>query len=304
MLSFTEGKAIAKIKGGEHNGKKIRISETAAKEETAPNDPFELIEDDFMRNKKRLKFKQVEKIRRAMKKNKEEIDEELEEMYEEAQKLYDDKLGKEIIVADGQVIPLPGKDTRDMHYVAGPSNSGKSSFAAKYAQQFKKMFPESELFMFSRLKPKKDSAFSKLPISYVPIDESIVEEPIQPEDLGDCLAIFDDIDTIRNKKIAAEIQSLRDDLLETGRHENVYMVCTSHQLMNYKQTRTLLNECTHCTFFPNSGTAYHITRFLKEYGGLPKPEIDKILKLPSRWVTFKKTFPQAIIYQTGCYLLN
>jgi len=107
-----------------------------------------------------------------------------------------------------------------------------------------------------------------------------------------------------HKKIADIVRRLRDDLLETGRHEKAYVVAVSHQLLNYKHTRQLLNESTSVTFFPCSGSDYHIKRFLKTYCGLDEANIKKILKLPSRWVTLYKTYPMYVLYEKGCFLIS
>ena len=150
----------------------------------------------------------------------------------------------------------------------------------------------------------EDEVLDKFNPTRIQINEELLENPIQPEELQNSLVIFDDIDTIPDKKLNEAVRSLRDDLLETGRSYNIYMCNTSHQLMNYKHTRTLLNESTAVTFFPKSGSSYHIKRFLKEYCGLEKKQIQKILELPSRWVTINKVYPCFILYEKGAFLLN
>jgi hypothetical protein len=59
------------------------------------------------------------------------------------------------------------------------------------------------------------------------------------------------------------------------------------------------------TFFPQSGDVHHIEYFLQKYGGIrKKEEIDRILGLPSRWITLYKSYPMYILHEQGVILLN
>lgn len=140
-------------------------------------------------------------------------------------------------------------------------------------------------------------------IKYVRIDESLVEDPIDPEELNKTLVIFDDIDTIPDKDQREYVTQLRNDLLETGRHVKCTMVNTSHHLTDYKRTRTLLNESTSVTFYPRMGGCSQIKRYLSVYAGMTRQQIDRILNLPSRWVTISRTAPMWVLYDRGCYLV-
>lgn len=208
----------------------------------------------------------------------------------------------EIELHDGIMQQLPNPNTRDSLYISAPSGSGKTTYAMEYIKQYKNTFPKNKVYVFSRL--SSDPVLDKLKIIRIRIDEELVENPIQPNELENSLVLFDDIDTIPEKQINTEIMKLRDDILQTGRHSNIYVVSTSHQLMNYKHTRSLLNEATTVTFFIKSGSTYHIKRFLKEYCGLSVDQIQFLMNLPSRWVTISKSYPMYVLYQTGVYLLS
>lgn len=140
-------------------------------------------------------------------------------------------------------------------------------------------------------------------IRYVRIDDELVEDPIDPEELNKSLVIFDDIDTIPDKEQREYVTQLRNDLLETGRHVKCTMVNTSHHLTDYKRTRTLLNESTSVTFYPRMGGCSQIKRYLSVYAGMTRQQIDRILNLPSRWVTISRTAPMWVLYDRGCYLV-
>ena len=131
-----------------------------------------------------------------------------------------------------------------------------------------------------------------------------MEGAITIEDLSNSLTIFDDVDVIPGKKLRLWIQDLRDQCLQHGRHNNINLICTTHQLCNYKATKILLMESTKVVFFPNSGGAAQIRRFLKEYGELEKEQIAKVLEIKSQWVMLNKAAPKYILHANGCYLID
>jgi hypothetical protein len=197
--------------------------------------------------------------------------------------------------------PNTSKD-REVMMVAGPSGSGKSTYSAQYIKKYKRAFPKNEFVLFSR-KPE-DAILDELNPIRIKLDQSLVDDPVTLEELKDTLVLFDDIDTIPEKDIKKAVKDIQNDILEVGRSYHITCICTSHQICNYNETRILLNECTQFVFFPRAGGTHHITRFLKVYAGLSKKEIQKILKLPSRWVLLNRTYPNYIMYNQGCYALN
>lgn len=215
-----------------------------------------------------------------------------------------ERQGKEIIIHDGEVQCLPNKETRECIYVCGPSGSGKSTYIKNYAIEYLKLFPKNRVIVFSRLEKDESLDDLKSKLTRIILNDEIVEDPIDPSELHNSLCIFDDTDTIQDKYIKLAIQNLKNDLLETGRHADIYVAITSHLLTNYKESRTVLNESHYITFFPNSGSTQAIQYLLKTYFGFSKQEIQKILKLPSRWVTIKKTCPQIVFYNKGLYLVK
>lgn len=213
--------------------------------------------------------------------------------------------GTNIFIKDGTLQPVPNIKTREIPYVAGPSGSGKSTWASNFAELYHKLHPKNEIFIFSRL--KEDPAFDKIKPVRIPIDETLITEPIDiMEDLEDHdMVIFDDCDTITDDKIKKAISKIKNDILETGRHKDICCIVTSHLINgnDRKDSRTILNECHNLTIFPAAGNAYGINYALKNYWGMGAKDIGKIMKLPSRWVTISKNFPQYILYEKGSYIL-
>jgi hypothetical protein len=142
----------------------------------------------------------------------------------------------------------------------------------------------------------------------IKIDDGLVKDAMEVKELTKdgtmaSLVIFDDIDVIADPKIQQAVYHIQRQLLEIGRHENIYVLSTAHQMMNHHKTRTLLNESTWITFFPKSGSTYHIKRLLEIYCGLGKKQIAYVLSLPSRWVTIYKQYPNYIVPATGLFFL-
>jgi hypothetical protein len=139
-------------------------------------------------------------------------------------------------------------------------------------------------------------------------EESAGEEEDKTSEFIDLLrgsiCIFDDIDTIPEKKLLTAVYKLRDDLLETGRHFNITVICTSHLIANGIRTRPMLNEASSVTIYPKASTAYHVKRILKDYFGVPTKLATRVLELPTRWVTLYKGFPQFLLYERGAMILS
>ena len=270
-----EGRPICKIVGGRYNKKLIYLVENEA------DDSDE--EKELVVKINGKQFKGLEKIAKDFK------------------QVMNDKR-KEIVIPDGTLIPIPRTDKRDCYYIAGAEGSGKSYFASKYINEYKKLFPKSDFYVFSKV--KEDEALDDLEPKRIELDDEIINDPIQVEELKDSIVLFDDIDTISDKKLLDTIRNLRDAILEVGRHDNIYILTTAHNMTNNKATKMSLLESSCVVFFPGMGDKYHINRFLKEYVGLDREAIDKIYSLPTRWVLLHKRAPNYVMYEKGIYLLG
>jgi predicted AAA+ superfamily ATPase len=212
--------------------------------------------------------------------------------------------GKEFHIKEGALQPLPDlRQERDVLYVAGPSGSGKSTYIGMYLRNYQRTFPKNKIIIFSAV--DTDQAFDNIQnIVRIRIDNDLLENPVQMDELADTCVVFDDIDVISDKDLKLCVQGLRNQCLEIGRHNRISICCTSHQLLNWKETRTLINESHSITVFPKSGSAYHIKRLCTTYLGMSKKGVDRLLNLPSRWVTIHKSFPMYIMYNQGAYMLG
>jgi|ERR1700753_10840 len=210
---------------------------------------------------------------------------------------YDKMILPKDIGIEGDFQHIPNEKERVI-YIAGPSGSGKSTYASKYIEMYLKLFPHAKFFVFSRL--NDDEPLDKLNPHRVTIDQSLIEEPIDitQDVIPDSIILFDDIDTIQDKKLQLAVNKLKADILEIGRHMNIRCVITSH-LVNPNErsaSRTLLNEMQTLTVFPNAGSTYQIEYALKKYFGFSTKQIRSVLDMKNtRWVTIFKDYPQVIL---------
>lgn len=217
-------------------------------------------------------------------------------------KLGPGELGNDIHIK-GKMLPIPNIEKREIVYIAGPSGAGKSTLAGNYLETFKKAFPKLPIYVFSR--KSSDPALDKVKPKYFPINEDLIENPIditKDVEKGACV-VFDDFSTIIDDKIRKEVSKLMHDIMEVGRSFNVYCIITSH-LINpneKKDGRIIFNEADNISIFPKSGNRHAMNYALTKYLGFSKQQIDRILNLPSRWVLISTKYPIYILHERGAF---
>ena len=76
---------------------------------------------------------------------------------------------------------LPDKSaSRQIIYCTGASGSGKSTFTRKYVKEYKKLYKDREVYLFSAL--KEDESLDEIKPKRFRIDESLVNDPLDIED--------------------------------------------------------------------------------------------------------------------------
>ncbi len=214
----------------------------------------------------------------------------------------------EIVGKDCKLIPMINKEEeRNIFYIAGPSGSGKSSYAASIISTFIKIYTKSTIYVISRTNYKNDPALKHLKMVQIEANELMLENKIDIEkDIRpNSLMLFDDFNTISNKEVREYVEHLICDILECGRKLRINIIMTNHLLIpnEKKFARILLNEIQNIIVFPKSGSSQQIRYVLKTYFGLSTKEINEVLKLKSRWVCIKKTYPMTVLYETGIYII-
>ncbi len=214
------------------------------------------------------------------------------------------KTGQGIILKDGVFEVLPSEKTR-VSFTAGPSGSGKTTACANYVKYYKQMYPRALFILFSQ--KKHDPVLDKLRPHRVVVDESLIEEPIEIDEIPkQSIVVFDDIDHLTSKPLQNMVNTLKSQLMEIGRANGIHVYVIQHLINGNerKLTRTTMNEMQAFTFFGNSGSTQPIKYNLSQYFGLGNKDIDKILDINSRSVTILKESPQVLISERYLCLLK
>lgn len=301
-FSYSDGDPIGHIK---KKSKVIYVNrESKKKEETFDDEILENIISNYIQNMNvRINFKQIEELKTALLNQEEPYNETLRKLYKIANLQIDNSREREIMIKDAEVEPIINPNVeRQVFYVSGMSGSGKSTYVNKIINSYVKFFKNNKVYLFSN--KEEDTSYTNKNIIRVKLDEELLYEPITLDEIRDSIVIFDDIEGVPNKKIMNELDRLRDVILQQGRSYKVYFCYVSHLANNYKQTRTILNECHSITIFPAMTTAYSLKYLLEKYFGFGKDDIKKLLSLDSRWITIFKLPCLFVLHENGCYFLN
>lgn len=340
MISLTRGKPVGKIVGGRMNNKIVHIFDPMAKccdkcssncgvrgviccnkclgaggcikinsQEMKPDikydDIFDVIDEDFLRKKKKkMSWNDMGTIKNAVKREIEPVEPDMANIYGSVVKELHDRSKKEFNVPDeGSLMVMPNSEKTERLFIAGPTDSGKSHWSRRYIDEWSKLFPNRRIFLFSDVDNDEELDDIKK-LHRIKINDELITHPLKSTDFPDgSLVLFDDTDSIIDPKILKAVESLRNHLIRRGRHEGLYVLVSNHMLSDYTKTRVILNECNGMTIFPKSGASNGIKYSLSKYCGLTKGQIDKIMALNSRWVTIYKNYPMYVVYDKGVYLL-
>jgi hypothetical protein len=299
------GKSIASfVKSDVYNKEILYVDDNLDHKDKALKKTIDDDEISFLlkkRNKTR-RAQEIYKIKNAINKNIDLEDDELNKIKNKLLENNNQVIGKEIKIDNGflQVIPPNETNKRQILYVCGASGSGKSYFSAKYCKAYKQLYPDRNIYIFSKL--DDDAVLDELDPIRIDID-TIADENIELENYRNSLIIFDDTDTISDKAQRKAINQIKADVLELGRHFNISAIITSHLITNYRESRTILNETHILVVYPKSGSSYQINYALKNYCGFGKEDLQKIFKIESRWVAVFKNYPMCVVYEKGAYIL-
>lgn len=307
---------IAKVTGGKHDkcllylhpdGKKTNKDTIKMNNEINPK-----IYDKEM---KALKLRPIERTKLINKleeaKNKKipldhlNENEDIKAIYEKILKQDEDLNNTEFQLDDNcsfELVPSTDPKKRQVYYIAGQSGSGKSYIAKGLGEKYKKLYPEREVYLISKLNEDETlDSMKPSPPKRISIDSLVADYP-KLDEFSNCMIIFDDFDTLTKDQLKA-VEQLISDLAIQGRHTNTTMLILTHYLTNYKKTRLILNEVTNVVVYPMSTAFTPLKYLLMHYFGLEKEDVHQLKKL-GRWVSISKSYPQYLISQHFAKLLN
>lgn len=181
-------------------------------------------------------------------------------------------------------------------FIAGKSGCGKSSITSLYMYEYNNKFPKNDILLYSP--HDNDTCYKKN--KFIKQNIENIEE-IDLNDVSNTLIVFDDMDNLVDKQKQKKVNAYIHNILCNGRKYGISCIILAHSLMNYHETRTILNECQRIVFF-TSGSKYHVSRFLKIYGGCDNETIKYIQNVKSRWVCFSYV-PSYIITENEVKIL-
>lgn len=300
-LDFTDSKdatPVAIVRGGDQDGDVLYLHSEEKKSPPVVKKAPKAV--NFMKELKHLKasdrVKAMKDMADAVKEGKEDVegDEDTKKVFhrmkEEVSKDTSIELPDDSIFA-----PIPDIDPkkRQVWYVAGQSGSGKSYFARGIAEHYKKLFPDREVYLISKL--EYDETLDKMKVGKPKrlSIQSIVEDYPSIDEFKDTLLIFDDFDTLEKREFTA-VHKLIEDLAIQGRHTRTSMLILSHYLTNYSKTRLILGEAQYLVLYPLATSQKALKYVCEHYGGLDKEDV-KELKKRGRWVMIHKNYPSFVL---------
>ena len=203
--------------------------------------------------------------------------------------------------------PKPSSEKeRSVLFIAGESGAGKSYFAREYAKDYSKMFPRNNIYLISYLdRDETLDSYKKITRLNCFNDEFLAEcNTLDLEaEFSNSFVIFDDIDSMTEKKIKVIIYGLLNKMLRLGRHYNISVAYLGHELYSSHELKCILNESNTVTFFPRFLNFKKMKYLLQEYFGLSQDQIEKIRAMKDRNVTFIKGANKVILSDSQCFIL-
>jgi len=200
---------------------------------------------------------------------------------------------------DSEFIPASNdKSSREVVCALARSGAGKSYFCADYIKDYHERNPTHPVFWISPFEDDKE--LSKLDFMiFLKIDDDYLKAPIVLDSFPqDSLILIDDLDVLEVsadvKKSISGKDGLVSKILKGGRHRNLSLVYTEHELStSSKLLRDLVNESHLIVMYLQSAGNYET--IMRSYLGLNAKEYNVVKRLNSRWVAIRALHP-AILY--------
>ena len=302
MLSFKQGQQIAEIeyKDSKKKPKILKVADEVTDDpEIVCNNLDEILPKSFYTGLKNVSTTNMILLKKAIRTQNKNLllqgNNTLHDAYNISNELLSELLKKNFYIppSEGKINVIPMKESCRIG-VFGASGVGKSYWIGQFLKQYKRRYKKNQIYVFSPI--LDDSAFSESKPIYIRIDETILNDLLSIEEFSNSCCIFDDIESVKDKKVREAVLHFRDAVLETGRHENITCMCVSHIILNGSETKRLLNEAEEVVLFPRSNFNA-IKNLCSRYYGMSRDDLNYIKQIgeKSRSITIKRAFPTCII---------
>lgn len=201
------------------------------------------------------------------------------------------------------------KNIRDIGYVCGKSNSGKTYWVGQFAKEYKALYPKRKIIYISpQALQENDILLQVNPLLATTYGEEGVVNWVDPEtrfqipegyddkgkqiksEFDNSLIIIDDLEGVNDRKVKQGLDNFISSILHTGRHRAITVMFLKHTACDGKSTKSILNETNFITIFRgNSGSK--IDYLLQTYVGLNKKQLKEVKELRDRSITFHNNIP-------------
>jgi len=201
---------------------------------------------------------------------------------------------------------LPTNDPNQVSIImiSAKQGAGKSYYLKQFIKNYKKIYKNNKVYLMSE--SKSDKALDDI-VKRIPLDQ-FVEADIKWDDIPDCsLLAFDDIDCLESTRengfLKKKLYHLMNSSIQNARKKHITVVQTLHCPTDGATSKIILQSCSSFVFFLNS-ISYQHKRAFKEYLGLDKDDVKKILNMKGRYVCIFNSSPMVIMGEREIYILH
>lgn len=201
-----------------------------------------------------------------------------------------------------KIVLIPRKTLeRDVRFISGKSGSGKSYETSKFIEQYRQMYPNNDIYLFSLV--QDDPSIKAKYIKRIDLNK-LLDAELKLEDFKNSLVVYDDVDCVKDRELKNKLNRIADQIMQMGRHHKISLCFLSHISCNRNETRMILNECTHITVFPKFMNNNNLKYLMYNYVGLTKDQLTEMLKDNARAITYIAGYPPVIVSENKAYVLK
>ena len=200
------------------------------------------------------------------------------------------------------------KGERLVMFICGRNGCGKSTYIQMILKEYLKVYNTRRIILFSQqdTDDKLDPIFKN--IQRVDLGDEFAEQPYTLDELRNSICIFDDVDSIRTKKLKDAVFKLRDEIMKNGRShtkdrmDDIDVIISNHDILGGQETKTMIRESIFYVVFPKGSTPQQLNTLCKTYAGLKKEHINRIVNNDARAVLIHNGSPGYVMTDKEIFL--